>query len=74
MKNESDDYKLYVLAEITYIKENNNIPEEELFPADWYSINNYKIKVEILAEALNNKCLVINTQKYQDRIEGIRQK
>ena len=72
MKNDSEDYKLYVLAEITYIKENGNLKEEDLFPADWYSINDYKSKVEIIAEALNNKCLVAETQKYQDRVEGIR--
>ena len=29
-------------------------------------------KVEIVAEALNNKCLIAETQKYQDRVEGIR--
>ena len=50
----------------------NNVDEKELFPSDWYSINNYKVKVEIIAEALNNKCLIAETQKYQDRVEGIR--
>ena len=72
MKYDDEDYKLYVLAEITYTKENENVDEKELFPADWYSINNYKVKVEIIAEALNNKCLIVETQKYQDRVEGIR--
>ena len=72
MKYEDEDYKLYVLAEITYTKENENVDEKELFPSDWYSISNYKVKVEIIAEALNNKCLIAETQKYQDRVEGIR--
>mgnify|MGYP003299963646 FL=1 len=70
MKYDDEDYKLYVLAEITYTKENEN--REDIFPADWYSINNYKAKVEIIAEALNNKCLIAETKKYQDRVEGIR--
>lgn len=72
MKYDDEDYKLYVLAEITYTKENENVDEKELFPSDWYSISNYKVKVEIIAEALNNKCLISETQKYQDRVEGIR--
>lgn len=72
MKNDSEDYKLYVLAEITYTREHNNIKEEELFPADWYSIGDYKTKVEIIAEALNEKCLIADTKKYQNRVEGVR--
>ena len=70
MKYDDEDYKLYVLAEITYTKENEN--REDIFPADWYSIRDYKTKVEIIAEAINNKCLIIDTKKYQDRVEGIR--
>ena len=72
MKNDNEDYKLYVLAEITYTRENNKLNEEELFPADWYSISDYKTKVEIIAEALNEKCLIAETKKYQDRVEGVR--
>lgn len=72
MKNDDEDYKLYVLAEITYTKENNNLNEEEIFPTDWYSISDYKTKVEIIAEALNDKCLIAETKKYQDRVEGVR--
>ena len=48
MKNDNEDYKLYVLAEITYTRENSNLKEEELFPVDWYSINDYKTKIEIM--------------------------
>ena len=56
---EDAHYNLYVLAEIAYQKEHQDLDKNELFPADWYSINDYKSKVEIIAEALNNKCLVV---------------
>ena len=69
---EDSDYKLYVLAEIAYKRENQDLDENTIFPQDWYSMRNYKSKVEIIAEALNNKCLIAETQKYQDRVEGIR--
>ena len=36
--NEDLDYRLYVLAEIAYEKENEGLSDEELFPMDWYSI------------------------------------
>mgnify|MGYP003308594653 CR=1 FL=1 len=52
------DYNLYVLAEIAYKKENENIDEDNLFPIDWYSITNYKVKVEIIGEAIKEKKLI----------------
>lgn len=70
--NEDLDYRLYVLAEIAYEKENPGKTEEELFPLDWYSITNYKSKIEIIEEAIKNKVLIKDTQKYINRIEGVR--
>lgn len=70
--NDDLDYKLYVLAEITYKKENEDKSEEELFPFDWYSIKNYKYKVEIIGEALKKNILIKETELYKERVEGIR--
>lgn len=70
--NEDLDYNLYVLAEIAYKKEHKNLTDEELFPFDWYSIRNYKSKIEIISEALKEKKLIKETLLYNKRIEGIR--
>lgn len=70
--NKNMDYNLYVLAEIAYKKDNKNISEKELFPSDWYSISNYKVKVEILAQAIKEKKLIKDTELYHNRIEGIK--
>ena len=58
------DYQLYVLAEISYKKEHPEIKEEDLFPLDWYATNNYKLKSEIIAKALQNKILIEETEEY----------
>lgn len=70
--NKNMDYNLYVLAEIAYKKDNENISEKELFPSDWYSISNYKTKVEILAQAMKEKKLIKDTELYKNRMEGVR--
>ena len=67
------DYNLYVLAEIAYKKENENIDEDNLFPIDWYSITNYKVKVEIIGEAIKEKKLIKDTTLYKNRLEGVRE-
>ena len=69
---EDAHYNLYVLAEIAYQKEHKDLEEHELFPADWYSITNYQVKTEIIAEALKNKILITETVLYKSRVEGIR--
>lgn len=70
--NEDLNYRLYVLAEITYERENQNISKEDLYPVDWYSTSNYSQKIEIIEEALNEKVLIKDTKKYQDSIEGVK--
>ena len=69
---EDSDYKLYVLAEVAYKRENKGLEDDIIFPQDWYSIRNYKSKVEIIAEALKEKCLIKDTKLYNERIEGVR--
>ena len=70
--NDDLDYNLYVLAEIAYKKEHEDLSNEELFPFDWYSITNYKSKIEIIGEALKENILIKETKLYKGRIEGIR--
>jgi hypothetical protein len=66
------DYKLYVLAELNYKKSNPDVLEENLYPDDWFSINNYRLKNEIIAEAIRDKKLIKDTQKYQQAREDVR--
>lgn len=69
-------FELYTLVEIKY--ENyfkttvDNI--DELYPEGWYGIKDYQTKIEILAEAIKENVLILNTKKYQELIEGIKNK
>lgn len=66
------DYKLYVLAELSYKKAHPETNEELLYPEGWYAINNYRLKNEIIAEALREKVLIKDTQRYQSAMEDVR--
>ncbi len=67
------DLNLYVIAELRYKKEHLNENDESIFPVDWYSSKNYKLKTEIIAEAIKNKTTIENTNLYQNKfIEGFR--
>ena len=66
--NDKMDYDLYVLAEISYKKAFNLESEENLFPEGWYSSNNYKLKTEILAEAIDNNTLIEETPMYKEAV------
>ena len=60
-----DEYKLYVLAEINYKNKFKDLEEDELFPSDWYSSNNYKLKIDIILESLKTNKLIRETEKYK---------
>ena len=62
---EKEDYNLYIIAELTYKKRHPN--EEKLFPTDWYSSTNYKLKTEIIAEAIKNNIPIEETSLYQNK-------
>ena len=66
------DYKLYVIAEINYKKAHPDMDESNLYPNDWYSFSNYKLKNEIIAEALRENKLVKDTEKYLQAMQDIR--
>lgn len=66
-----DDFNLYIIAELTYKKRHANI--ENLFPFNWYSSKNYRIKTEIIADALKNNIKIEDTNLYQIQFnEGIK--
>lgn len=66
-----DDFNLYVVAELTYKKKYGN--KNDLFPIDWYSSKNYKLKTEIIAEAIKKDIKIEDTNLYQTQfIEGIK--
>ena len=61
--------ELYLMMEINYLKENNrdiNGNNDDLFPLNWYLLDNYDKKAEILLEAINNKVKIVDTKKYQE--------
>ena len=59
------DYDLYVIQEFNYKKEHSTLKEEELFPRDWYTYKNYKLKTKIISEAIKNKVLIKDTVLYK---------
>lgn len=70
------DFKeqLYLMMEINYLKENNrniNDNNDDLFPPNWYLLDNYDKKAEILLEAINNKVKIVDTKKYQENRSDI---
>ena len=72
MDNELEDY--YILTEESYVKkwkEKNklNFDEKQLFPYNWYKIEDYKLKLEILAEALKKDILIEETNKYKETLD-----
>ncbi len=61
---EKDDQDLYIIAEITYKKKHIN--ENNIFPIGWYKSKNYKLKTEIIAEAIKNNIKIEETNLYQN--------
>lgn len=67
------DYNLYTIAELRYKEKYNE--KKDVFPTDWYSSHNYKLKTEIIAEALKNNIPIEETNLYQDCFgEGIKER
>lgn len=63
-------FQLYTLAEMAYQKhfENKAKNIEELYPFGWYSDENYKEKITIIAEALKTEVLIVDTPSYKNMI------
>ena len=69
-------FKLYTLAELSYENHFKNMLKstDELYPDGWYENKNYKVKIEILCEAISTSTLIVDTQGYQKIIEGVEPK
>ena len=63
------NYNLCVLSEINYKKAHPELKEDELFPLDWYSSNDYILKIKLIDEALSKNVLVDELPGYCDIIE-----
>ena len=70
-ENNKVHYDLYVMAESKYKKSHEDLDDDELFPDNWYSGDNYYLKNKILAEAMMNNCLIKETEKYQEFLEKV---
>ena len=66
--------ELYTLAEIAYNNHFQNAIDNKdyLYPEGWYENQNYKLKLEIITEAIKNNILIENTTKYQESIECVK--
>lgn len=60
------DKDLYTIAVMRYKEENPNIKDEYLFPMDFNLSSNYHLKVDIIAEAIQKKILVVDTELYKN--------
>lgn len=73
-----NDRLIYLIMETNYIKScgrkvSTDINENaDLYPSYWFSNLNYRKKSEILNEAINNKCLIVDTPSYKDLEEGVK--
>lgn len=61
------DKDLYVIAVMRYKEANPNQKEENLFPMDWDMNNNYRLKIEIISEAISNQVLIKDTEIYKNQ-------
>ena len=78
MNSELDNDKItYSILETLYIKNfgsNMNINSVDIyniFPFNWFSITNYKKRIEILTEALEKNILIVRTSSYIDMITDV---
>lgn len=75
--NEQDKLlKLYTLAELAYQNhfENTTDNNDNLYPEGWYENKNYRLKIEIITDAIQSNTLIENTPKYQEMVEGVTRK
>ena len=66
---------LYIIMETNYLKEiNRNTTDDnnDIFPFNWYLSNNYKLKTEILYDAIKTKKKIIELEKYQTLLKEIK--
>ena len=69
MIDNKEMYNVYIISDLVYRKEFKN-SKEELYPYEWNSINNYKLKLEIINDAIRDNILINYTKKYKDYIKN----
>lgn len=71
--NNKIDKIIYLMALQTFLEKNNCLhnknKQKKLFPPNWNSINNYKLKAEIINEALNNNTKIEETKLFINNIK-----
>ncbi len=74
----SNEDIIYNILDVKYVKtmgrEVSSNPEDnqDLYPKGWFSNNNLQLKADILAEAIEKKCLIVDTIGYSELEEGVK--
>ena len=61
-----NDKDLYTIAVMRYKEAHSDIDADNLFTIEWNLSNDYKLKNIIIAFALQNNCLVEETDLYKE--------
>ena len=54
----------YLLLQANYREKNKN--KDNIFPSEWYNVQEYDLKKEILSECLEKDFLIIHSSKYSE--------
>lgn len=75
-KKEDKIFNLYTLAELSYQSHFKDVVNDldELYPTGWYENTNYEVKIKIISEAIKINKLIVNTESYQNTVEGVEPK
>ena len=60
------DKTLYTIAVLRYKQAHPDIDTNQLFPLKWKLSNNYYLKNNIIAEAINNNILIEETKLFNE--------
>ena len=64
---DNKDKMVYYMTLDLFIKSNNRNPQEnneDLFPTEWYQIDDYRTRINILSEAMNKKVNINQTDLF----------
>ncbi len=73
---EVDKEMICRMFELKYIKDLGYDPKDfddfyrEIYPNDWLDNDDYDTKIQMLSEAIENKTLIQDTEKYGETIKG----
>lgn len=58
-----EHFKLYIIAEMNYVNKFKNY-YIEIFPNDWFTIKDYKLKTKIISDCIKNNILIKDSKFY----------